>query len=61
MPRRAASRRGLRIVLPDEHAYAEVARLDPEGRGDASAEIVPAPPCGCRRASCASPRRTPAS
>jgi glyoxylase-like metal-dependent hydrolase (beta-lactamase superfamily II)/8-oxo-dGTP pyrophosphatase MutT (NUDIX family) len=40
MPRRAATRRGLRIVLPDEHAYAEVARLDPEGRGDASAEIV---------------------
>jgi glyoxylase-like metal-dependent hydrolase (beta-lactamase superfamily II) len=41
MPRRGASRNGPRIVLPDEHAYAEIARLDPEGSRPASAEIVP--------------------
>ena len=41
MPRFARTRKGSRIVLPDELPYAEVARLDPEGRGDASAEIVP--------------------
>lgn len=41
MPRRAASPRGtFRVVLPDELAYAEVARLDPEGRGDVMAELV---------------------
>lgn len=41
MPRRAASARGTpRVVLPDELAYAEVARLDPEGRGDACADLV---------------------
>jgi glyoxylase-like metal-dependent hydrolase (beta-lactamase superfamily II) len=41
MPRRAATRRGPRIVLPDEHAYAELGRLDPDGTRPASAEIVP--------------------
>jgi glyoxylase-like metal-dependent hydrolase (beta-lactamase superfamily II)/8-oxo-dGTP pyrophosphatase MutT (NUDIX family) len=41
MPRRAASAGGLRVVLPDELAYAEIARLDPEGRGDVHADIVP--------------------
>ena len=43
MPRRAASARGgvgSRIVLPDELPYAEVARLDPEGRADVLAELV---------------------
>ena len=41
MPRRAASARGTpRVVLPDELAYAEVARLDPEGRGDVCADLV---------------------
>jgi glyoxylase-like metal-dependent hydrolase (beta-lactamase superfamily II) len=30
----------MRIVLPDELPYAEVARLDPEGRGDVFAELV---------------------
>ncbi len=41
MPRRAASARGLRVVLPDELPYAEVARLDPEGRGDVHADLLP--------------------
>ncbi len=40
MPRIAASARGPRVVLPDELAYAEVARLDPQGRHDASCELV---------------------
>ncbi len=40
MPRRARTRRGPQIVLPDEHAYAEIARLDPDGSRPASAEIV---------------------
>lgn len=42
MPRRAKSARGeLRILLPDDHAYAEVARLDPRGEWGALGEIVP--------------------
>jgi glyoxylase-like metal-dependent hydrolase (beta-lactamase superfamily II)/8-oxo-dGTP pyrophosphatase MutT (NUDIX family) len=40
MPRRAASSRGLRVVLPDEPSWAEIGRLDPAGRGDVSCEIV---------------------
>ena len=44
MPRRAVTRQGPRVVLPDEHAYAEIARLDPDGTHPASAEIVPAMP-----------------
>jgi len=34
MPRRAMAASGPRVVLPDEWAYAEIARLDPAGRGD---------------------------
>jgi glyoxylase-like metal-dependent hydrolase (beta-lactamase superfamily II)/8-oxo-dGTP pyrophosphatase MutT (NUDIX family) len=41
LPRRAASSQGLRVVLPDELPYAEIARLDPEGRGDVHAELLP--------------------
>jgi glyoxylase-like metal-dependent hydrolase (beta-lactamase superfamily II)/8-oxo-dGTP pyrophosphatase MutT (NUDIX family) len=41
MPRRASSRAGARIVLPSELPYAEIARLDPEGRGDVSCELLP--------------------
>ena len=41
MPRRANSARGPRVVLPDELPYAEVARLDPEGRADAFADLLP--------------------
>ena len=41
MPRVAASAKGRRIVLPDELPYAEIGRLDPEGRGDVSCELRP--------------------
>jgi glyoxylase-like metal-dependent hydrolase (beta-lactamase superfamily II)/8-oxo-dGTP pyrophosphatase MutT (NUDIX family) len=41
MPRIAASARGPRIVLPDEAPYAEIARLDPLGRGDIACELTP--------------------
>ncbi len=41
MPRRALAAAGPRVVLPDEWAYAEVGRLDPEGRGDVYCDIVP--------------------
>jgi glyoxylase-like metal-dependent hydrolase (beta-lactamase superfamily II)/8-oxo-dGTP pyrophosphatase MutT (NUDIX family) len=41
MPRRAESAAGLRVVLPHEMAYAEVARIDPTGRGGAHADIQP--------------------
>ncbi len=39
MMRLAHSASGPRKLLPTDPAYAEVARLDPEGRGDASCEI----------------------
>jgi glyoxylase-like metal-dependent hydrolase (beta-lactamase superfamily II)/8-oxo-dGTP pyrophosphatase MutT (NUDIX family) len=41
MPRIASGRKGRRAVLPDEPPYAEIARLDPDGRGDVSLDIVP--------------------
>lgn len=41
MPRRAESAKGVRVVLPDEHAWAEIGRIDPAGRGGAFADIVP--------------------
>ncbi len=41
MPRVAATRKGPRIVLPDELPWAEVGRLDPTGRGDVSCELLP--------------------
>jgi len=41
MPRRALGPKGLRAVLPDEHAYAEIGKLDPEGRTPASCELLP--------------------
>ena len=40
MPRRAFAAKGLRVVLPDELPYAEIGRLDPEGRADVHADIV---------------------
>jgi glyoxylase-like metal-dependent hydrolase (beta-lactamase superfamily II)/8-oxo-dGTP pyrophosphatase MutT (NUDIX family) len=40
MPRRAASAKGPRVVLPHELPYAEIGKLDPEGRADAWAELV---------------------
>jgi glyoxylase-like metal-dependent hydrolase (beta-lactamase superfamily II)/8-oxo-dGTP pyrophosphatase MutT (NUDIX family) len=42
MPRRSVDAQGrLRVVLPDEHPYAEVGRLDPRGQWGALCEIVP--------------------
>ncbi len=44
MPRRALGRIdkgwGEVVVLPDERPYAEIGRLDPEGRGDVHAELL---------------------
>lgn len=40
MPRRARGRDGLRPLLPHDHAYAEVGKLDPEGRLTASYELI---------------------
>jgi len=41
LPRLGRSAKGPRVVLPDELAYAEVARLDPLGRGDVACDIQP--------------------
>jgi len=41
MPRRAIGPEGARVVLPDEYAHAEVGRLDPDGRGNVSCELLP--------------------
>jgi glyoxylase-like metal-dependent hydrolase (beta-lactamase superfamily II)/8-oxo-dGTP pyrophosphatase MutT (NUDIX family) len=40
-PRTALAREGPRILVPGDYAYAEVGKLDPANRGDASCEIVP--------------------
>lgn len=40
MPRIGQRGGTLQIVVPDEHAYAELARLDPDGKSPASCEIV---------------------
>ncbi len=40
-PRTANSREGKKLLVPGDYAYAEVGRLDPEGSGSASCEIVP--------------------
>jgi glyoxylase-like metal-dependent hydrolase (beta-lactamase superfamily II)/8-oxo-dGTP pyrophosphatase MutT (NUDIX family) len=41
MPRLATGSKGLRPVMPDEPAYAEIGRIDPEGRGQAGYELAP--------------------
>ncbi len=41
MPRVAGGRDGLRPVLPDEPAWAELGRIDPAGHGQGSYDIVP--------------------
>ncbi|MSQ70121.1 MAG: MBL fold metallo-hydrolase [Betaproteobacteria bacterium] len=41
MPRPATGRAERRMLIPGDYAYAEVSRLDPEGRGGASYEILP--------------------
>jgi glyoxylase-like metal-dependent hydrolase (beta-lactamase superfamily II)/8-oxo-dGTP pyrophosphatase MutT (NUDIX family) len=40
MPRRALGTKGEVVVMPDERAYAEIGRLDPEGRGDVHAQLL---------------------
>lgn len=40
-PRTASTREGRKLLVPGDYAYAEVGRLDPEGQGTASAEIIP--------------------
>jgi len=40
-PRRALRRDGRQLLFAGDYAYAEVAKLDPEGAGTASCEIVP--------------------
>ncbi len=40
-PRMALGRSGPRFIIDDEAAYAEVVRLDPDGRGDARCELAP--------------------
>ncbi|MFO1218239.1 MAG: MBL fold metallo-hydrolase [Burkholderiaceae bacterium] len=44
MPRLGTGAKGPRPVLPGEWAYAEISRLDPEGRGDVSIELMPGRP-----------------
>jgi glyoxylase-like metal-dependent hydrolase (beta-lactamase superfamily II)/8-oxo-dGTP pyrophosphatase MutT (NUDIX family) len=44
MPRVATGADGPRPVMPDEASYAEIGRLDPEGAGNTSCELVPGRP-----------------
>jgi glyoxylase-like metal-dependent hydrolase (beta-lactamase superfamily II)/8-oxo-dGTP pyrophosphatase MutT (NUDIX family) len=44
MPRLARAGGKPRIVLPDELPWAEIGRLDPDGRGDVAAELKPGVP-----------------
>ncbi len=41
MPRVASGAQGIRPVLPDEYAWAEIGRLDPAGHGHCSYDLVP--------------------
>jgi glyoxylase-like metal-dependent hydrolase (beta-lactamase superfamily II) len=41
IPRRARGRDGPRVLGPDDAAYAEIGKLDPEGKGTADSEIIP--------------------
>jgi 8-oxo-dGTP pyrophosphatase MutT (NUDIX family) len=41
LPRVGTGAKGLRPVLPDEPAWAELGRIDPAGRGECSYDIVP--------------------
>lgn len=44
VPRLATGRHGPQPVLPDEPAWAELGRIDPQGRGHGACEIVPGVP-----------------
>jgi glyoxylase-like metal-dependent hydrolase (beta-lactamase superfamily II)/8-oxo-dGTP pyrophosphatase MutT (NUDIX family) len=41
MPRIGSDSNGMRPVLPTHWAYAEIGRLDPDGRGDVGLELLP--------------------
>ena len=43
-PRPATGRDGPRLLVPGDYAYAEVGKLDPEGKGGAAYEILPGAP-----------------
>jgi glyoxylase-like metal-dependent hydrolase (beta-lactamase superfamily II)/8-oxo-dGTP pyrophosphatase MutT (NUDIX family) len=43
-PRPATGRDGLKLLVPGDYAYAEVGKLDPEGKGGAAYEILPGVP-----------------
>jgi 8-oxo-dGTP pyrophosphatase MutT (NUDIX family) len=43
-PRLAAGRDGPKLLVPGDYAYAEVGKLDPEGKGTAAYEILPGVP-----------------
>src|SRR5574337_348893 len=43
MPRLARGAKGLQVVMPDEPAYAEIGRCDPQGLGAHSCELAPGP------------------
>jgi glyoxylase-like metal-dependent hydrolase (beta-lactamase superfamily II)/8-oxo-dGTP pyrophosphatase MutT (NUDIX family) len=40
-PRSAVGRAGTKLLVPGDYAYAEIGKLDPDGKGTASYEIVP--------------------
>src|SRR3972149_7280631 len=41
MPRAATGRDGPRLLVPGDYAFAEAGKVDPQGRGQASYEILP--------------------
>ena len=41
LPRASSGRDGRRMLVPTDYAYAEIAKLDPDGKGFASYEIIP--------------------
>jgi glyoxylase-like metal-dependent hydrolase (beta-lactamase superfamily II)/8-oxo-dGTP pyrophosphatase MutT (NUDIX family) len=41
LPRAATGRDGLRMLVPGDYAYAEAGKIDPQGSGTASYEILP--------------------
>jgi glyoxylase-like metal-dependent hydrolase (beta-lactamase superfamily II) len=43
-PRTATGRDGPKLLVPGDYAYAEVGKLDPEGKGTAAYEILPGVP-----------------
>mgnify|MGYP003576343603 CR=1 FL=1 len=44
MPRVAGGKEGPRPVMPNEYSWAEIGRLDPQGHGHASYDLVPGEP-----------------